>query len=108
MLLSNFVRCESLQNIVKPFVSTLFGSLPLTGDNRVTTAALEALGEICSVIRQDSLPFADQMIPIIIANMHDSTSRKKQEMAIKTLGICVSSTGLVVKPYLQYPQLLPW
>jgi len=108
LLLSNFVRCESLQNIVKPFVSTLFGSLPLTGDNRVTTAALEALGEICSVIRQDCLQFADQMIPIIIVNMHDSTSRRKQEMAVKTLGICVSSTGLVVKPYLQYPQLLPW
>lgn len=108
LLLSNFVRCESLQNIVKPFVSTLFGSLPLTGDNRVTTAALEALGEICSVIRRDCLQFADQMIPIIIVNMHDSTSRRKQEMAVKTLGICVSSTGLVVKPYLQYPQLLPW
>ncbi|KAJ1444136.1 hypothetical protein B484DRAFT_388965, partial [Ochromonadaceae sp. CCMP2298] len=39
--------------------------------------------------------------------MLDSSSFHKQEVAVKTLGQVVSSTGLVVTPYLQYPQLLP-
>ena len=39
--------------------------------------------------------------------MYDPSSRRKQEMAVKTLGQLVSATGQVVKPYLQYPQLLP-
>jgi len=88
-------------------MSTLIVSLPISGDVRLVTASLEAIGDLCMVMRLDILPFMHQLLPIIIHNMHDKSSIKKQEMAVKTLGKFVSATGYVVKPYLQFPQLLP-
>lgn len=108
LLISNFIKCTPLQFIIKPFVSTLLRSLPLNNDVRLTSASLEAIGELCIVMREEILPFANQLLPIIIANMHDNTSVRKQEISVKTLGKLVSATGLAIKPYFQYPQLLPW
>lgn len=53
------------------------------------------------------LPFVDQLLPVLIGNIYDKGSLRKQEMAVRTLGQLVSATGYVVRPYLQYPQLLP-
>eukprot|EP01041_Mallomonas_annulata_P001944 gene1944-3771_t len=108
LMLCNFLRAPSLHRIVKPFMGTLIKSLPISSDVRLTTAGLEALGELCMVMRQETMPFTDQLLPILISNMHDKSSLRKQEMAVRTLGQLVSATGHVVRPYLQYPQLLPW
>lgn len=76
------------------------------GDNRLITAGLEALGELCQVMRQDILPYADILMPLIIANMNEGGTPKKQEMAVRTLGQLVNATGQVVHPYMKYPGLL--
>jgi hypothetical protein len=76
-------------------------------DIRLTTASLEAVGELCMVVREEILPYVAQLLPQIISSMYDPSSRRKQEMAVKTLGQLVSATGQVVRPYMQYPQLLP-
>ena len=47
---------------------------------------MSALGELSLVLKREMLPYADQLLPIIIANMLDSTSYKKQEVAVRTLG----------------------
>ena len=107
MMLCSFLRAPPLHRVVRPFMSTLIQSLPISNDVRLTTAALEAMGELCMVMRQDTLPYVDHLLPIIISNMHDKSSLRKQEMALRTLGQLVSATGHVVRPYLQYPQLLP-
>ena len=102
-----FFRAMPLHRVVTPFVKTLIETLPLEGDVRLVTASMEALGELCAVLRQNMLPYADHLLPIIIMNILDRSSKNKQEVAARTLGQLVSSTGLVVAPYLQYPQLLP-
>ena len=107
LMMCNFLRASPLHSIVKPFVGTLIRTLPLNADIRLTTASLEAIGELCMMVREDVLPYGDQLLPQIISSMYDPSSRRKQEMAVKTLGQLVSATGQVVKPYLQYPQLLP-
>jgi Domain of unknown function (DUF3385) len=107
LMMCNFLRASSLHSIVRPFIGTLIRTLPLSADIRLTTASLEAVGELCMVVREEILPFGDQLLPQIISSMYDPSSRRKQEMAVKTLGQLVSATGQVVKPYLQYPQLLP-
>lgn len=108
LMLCTFLKFPSFQNMVRPFMKTLLATLPLRGDARATTAALEALGELAVVLRQDLLPYAEgDLLPLIISNMLDPSSYRKQEVAVKTLGQFVSATGLVVRPYLQYPQLLP-
>jgi len=107
MMLCNFLKLSKFHVLVRPFMVTLIGTLPLQSDFRATTAALEALGELSIVLQNDILPYVDSLLPIIITNMLDSSSYHKQEVAVRTLGQVVSSTGLVVTPYLHYPQLLP-
>jgi hypothetical protein len=107
LMICNFLRASSLNAIVKPFIGTLIKTLPLNADIRLTTASLEAIGELCMVVREDILPYGDQLLPQIIRCIYDPSSRRKQEMAMKTLGQLVSATGQVVRPYLHYPQLLP-
>ena len=107
LMLCSFLKSPPLHRIVRVFMGTIIYSLPFPADVRLTTASLQALGELCVVMRQDILPFADHLMPIVVLSMQDQSSRKKQEIAIKTMGQFVSATGLVVAPYLQYPQLLP-
>ena len=107
LLLCSFLRAQSLHRVVRVFMETIIYSLPFLTDVRLTTASLQALGELCAVMKHDITPFADHLLPIIILSMEDQTSRRKQEVAIKTLGQFVSGTGLVVIPFLQYPHLLP-
>jgi FKBP12-rapamycin complex-associated protein len=97
LLLSRILRFSSFHSTVKPFVQTLIVSLPLNADVRVVTAALEAFGEMSTVLRVEIVPFIDFMLPVIISNVLDSSSYKKQETAIKTLGQLINSTGLVVR-----------
>jgi phosphatidylinositol kinase/protein kinase (PI-3 family) len=107
LMLCNFLRAQPLQRVVRVFMGTIIFSLPFTTDVRLTTASLQALGELCVVMRQDIASFADHLLPIIVLSMQDQSSRRKQEVAIKTMGQFVSATGLVITPYLEYPQLLP-
>ncbi|KAL3427760.1 phosphatidylinositol 3-kinase tor2 [Phlyctema vagabunda] len=45
-------------------------------------------------------------MPIIIEALQDQSSSAKREAALRTLGQLASSSGYVIKPYLDYPQLL--
>lgn len=72
------------------------------------TAALEAVGELSRVLHTKMLKYVDQLLPILVFHILDSTSsHRKLEAALRALGRFASSTGLVVRPYLDYPQLLP-
>jgi FKBP12-rapamycin complex-associated protein len=107
-MLCNFMKFPKFHFLVKPVMSTVLNSLPLyKNDVRTTTAALETVGELSTVLQYELLPYADTLLPVIITNMFDLSSIRKQEVAVRTLGQYIKSTGLVVRPYLQYPQLLP-
>lgn len=88
MMLCNFLKLSKFHVLVKPFMYTLIGTLPLQSDFRATTAALEALGELSIVLQHEILPYVDNLLPIIITNMLDSSSYHKQQVAVKTLGRC--------------------
>ena len=79
-MICNFLRASPLQSIIKPFVGTLIRTLPLNADIRLTTASLEAVGELCMVVRDDIYPYGDQLLPQIITSMYDNSSKRKQEI----------------------------
>lgn len=107
-MLCNFMKFSKFHFLIRPIMQTLLESLPLRGDDvRATTSALETVGELSLVLQQELTPYADTLLPVIIGNMFDSSSLKKQEVAVRTLGQFSKSTGLAVRPYLLYPQLLP-
>ena len=62
-MMCTFLRASPLRFIVKPFIGTLITTLPLNADIRLTTASLEAVGELCLVVRDEILPYADQLMP---------------------------------------------
>lgn len=69
-MVSRFYRAAPLHVIARPYAGPLIRLLPLEGgDVRLTTAALESVGEVCKVLRQDVAPFSDHLMSIIIANM---------------------------------------
>jgi len=59
------------------------------------------------VMREDMLSYVDQLLPVLIYNMQDGSSVQKQETAVRSLGQLVTATGLVIRPYLRFPDLLP-
>ena len=84
----HFLRVNSLHVIVKSYMKTLVSAVQPTAsyDVRLTTACLEAMGELCMVMRSDMKPFVESLMPVIMSNMYNSTSRRKQETSVRTLG----------------------
>jgi hypothetical protein len=82
VLLCHFLRATSLQMLVKSFMMTLVRAVmpTATHDARLTTAGLEAMGELCMVMRTDITPYVALILPVIISNMYNSASLKKQEV----------------------------
>jgi len=107
-LLVEFLRAEPLHALVRPFMRTLVAALPLSSPKpRLSTVALEALGELCLVMQQEMVPFLPWLMPVLLDAMQDQSSTLKREASLRALGRLVSSTGYVVLPYLEYPRLLP-
>ncbi|KAG7401837.1 phosphatidylinositol kinase- protein kinase tor1 [Phytophthora boehmeriae] len=72
----------------------------------VSKAILATLGDLAEVGAQELTPYLSQLLPDVIDEMRDSSNPQILQVAIKTLGQLVSSTGYVVLPYHEYPELL--
>ncbi|KAK0702845.1 target of rapamycin [Apiosordaria backusii] len=97
------------QELVKPYVNSIAQVLlPKARDPIPSVAAtvLQALGELCTVGGGEMLNYKKDLMPIIIDALQDQSAPVKREAALHTLGQLASNTGYVIKPYLEYPQLL--
>ena len=104
----SFLQGDSLKRLVQPFLPSIIEALPLQGvPPRLASASLEALGELSRVTRQSMNPWIHRLIPHMLETMQDQSSSNKQRTSMKTLGQIASSTGYVITPYVDYPQLLP-
>jgi FKBP12-rapamycin complex-associated protein len=82
--------------------------LPKARDPSAAVAAtiIKAIGELATVGGEDMIPYIDQLMPIILDALQDQSSSAKREAALRTLGQLASNSGYVIKPYIDYPQLL--
>lgn len=97
---------DSLVNpYLKPILSTL---IPRAKDINPSVAAsvIAAIGELSKVGREAIIPFHEQLMKLIIDTLQDQSSAIKRDAALKTLGQLCSSSGYVIDPLLDYPQLL--
>lgn len=90
---------------VKPIVDAL---LPKAKDlsSSVASSAIKCLGELSVVGGEDLKPFIPELMPLILETFQDQSSSYKRDAALKTLGQLASSSGYVIQPLLDYPQLL--
>lgn len=96
-------------NLVKPYLKPILATLvPRARDPNPTVAAsvIAALGELSKVGGEDMKPFFGQLMKLILDTLQDQSSAIKRDAALKTLGQLSSSSGYVIDPLLDYPQLL--
>lgn len=81
--------------------------LSKANDLNPTVAAnvLMCLGELACVGGEDVLPSVPQLMEVVMAKLVDP-SLAKRDAALHTLGQVCSSTGYVVQPLVDHPQLL--
>ncbi|GAO47492.1 hypothetical protein G7K_1698-t1 [Saitoella complicata NRRL Y-17804] len=97
------------QKLIKPYVEPMLKVLlPKARDasSGVASSVLSALGELANVGGEDLLVYIKDLMPLIIDTLHDQSSSVKRDAALKALGQLASSSGYVIDPYLEYPQLL--
>ena len=81
--------------------------LPKANDTNPTVAAnvLTCLGELANVGGEDVTPHVPELMEVIMAQLVDP-ALVKRAAALRTLGQVCSSTGYVVAPLIDHPQLL--
>lgn len=72
----------------------------------MATAVLRTLGEIALVDTVKMNPYMEELVPLIIEILRDQSSVNKRQVALRTLSKLVVSTGQVIQPMLEYPELL--
>jgi len=72
----------------------------------VAANVLMCLGELACVGGESALPHVPELMQIIISRLSDP-SLAKRDSALHTLGQVCSSTGYVIAPLVDHPQLLP-
>jgi serine/threonine-protein kinase mTOR len=100
---------SATQRLIKPYALPMMRVLlQKANDVNPTVAAnvLMCLGELACVGGEDAMPHVPELMQVIISRLSDP-SLIKRDAALHTLGQVCSSTGYVIAPLADYPQLLP-
>ncbi|XP_056399106.1 serine/threonine-protein kinase mTOR isoform X3 [Hyla sarda] len=92
-----------MEPILKALILKLRDPDPNPG---VVTNVLATIGELAQVSGLEMRKWMDELFPIIMDMLQDSSLLAKRQVALWTLGQLVASTGYVVEPYRKYPSLL--
>ncbi|KAM4652055.1 serine/threonine-protein kinase mTOR [Discoglossus pictus] len=92
-----------MEPILKALIMKLRDPDPNPG---VITNVLATIGELAQVSGLEMRKWMDELFPIIMDMLQDSSLLAKRQVALWTLGQLVASTGYVVEPYRKYPSLL--
>ncbi|CUM64043.1 uncharacterized protein PRCAT00001631001 [Priceomyces carsonii] len=103
LLISN--SKELTRPYVKPIVAALLPKAK-SSSSSVASSAITCLGELAVVGGPDLKPFIPQLMDLILDTFQDQSSSYKRDSALNTLGQLASSSGYVIEPLLEYPQLL--
>jgi FKBP12-rapamycin complex-associated protein len=103
------ILISSTADLTKSYTKQIMDALlPQAVSNSpvVSAAAIATIGCLAEVSGELILPFIPQIMPILIETFEDQTSNLKKDASIKTLGQIAGSSGYVIQPLLDYPQLL--
>ncbi|CAN6449978.1 unnamed protein product [Victoria cruziana] len=112
ILLGNLIH--SCERLIHPYIDPIHKALAaklcegtgLNANNGVVTGVLATVGELSRVGGFAMRRYLDQLMPLIVDALLDGAAVVKRRVAVATLGQVVQSTGCVITPYNEYPQLL--
>ncbi|KAK9943789.1 hypothetical protein M0R45_009385 [Rubus argutus] len=107
-LLGCLIRnCERLiLPYIAPIHKALMARLKGVGTNNGISGVLLTVGDLARVGGFAMRKYIPELMPLIIDALLDGAAVTKREVAVATLGQVVQSTGYVITPYDEYPQLL--
>ncbi|KAL5537169.1 TOR1 [Sanghuangporus sanghuang] len=98
---------NAMQRLIKPYaVSMLVALLPKANDPNPTVSAniLACIGELACVGADDVLPLVPRLMETILKRLTDPVPVKR-DAALRALGQVSSSTGYVIQPLVDHPEL---
>ena len=107
LLISHLVNACS--KLIKPYVEPMIEVLlPKASDSGegVASAALRAIGDLATVGGDDMKKYIPKLMQLIILNLQDLSSTLRRSAALRALGQLTRSTGYVIQPYIDHPELL--
>ncbi|CAO2815870.1 unnamed protein product [Amaranthus hypochondriacus] len=92
--------------IHKALVAKLREGSTLSANTGIITGVLTTIGDLARVGGFAMRQYIPELMPLIVDALLDGAAVTKREVAVATLGQVVQSTGYVIAPYNDYPQLL--
>ncbi|KAF9047130.1 phosphatidylinositol 3-kinase [Hymenopellis radicata] len=99
---------SATQRLIKPYaIPILRVLLKKANDTNSTVASnvLNCIGELTCVAGEDTLAYVEEIMQVLTTKLSDP-SLAERDAALHTLGQVCSSTGYVITPLVDYPQLL--
>ncbi len=96
-------------DLIRPYVRPMMKiMLPRLRDSSsgITSCIFEVVGCLAEVRGEDMQIYVDELIPLIIDSLQDSSAASRKEIAFHTLGLLAANTGCVIVPYLRHPRLM--
>lgn len=106
------ILIRSAPRLARPYVSPVLEALirrlthPGGCSSAVAASGLGAIGELSRVGSVLVKEKAEQLFRLAIDGLQDQSSTFRRQIALRTLGQLVESTGFVIKPYFDHPHLL--
>lgn len=72
----------------------------------MAATTIVAIGHLASTGGTVLEPYIPTIMPTIVEALQDLSSLRKRDAALHTLGQLASNSGYVIKPYMDFPQLL--
>uniref|UniRef100_A0A2P2LTC6 Serine/threonine-protein kinase TOR n=2 Tax=Rhizophora mucronata TaxID=61149 RepID=A0A2P2LTC6_RHIMU len=92
--------------IHKALVARLLEGTGVNANNGIISGVLVTVGDLARVGGSAMRQYLPELMPLIVEALLDGAAAAKREVAVATLGQVVQSTGYVITPYNEYPQLL--
>ncbi|KAJ6692351.1 ATAXIA TELANGIECTASIA MUTATED ATM -RELATED [Salix purpurea] len=92
--------------IHKALVARLIEGTGINANNGIISGVLVTVGDLARVGGFAMRQYISELMPLIVEALLDGAAATKREVAVATLGQVVQSTGYVITPYNEYPQLL--
>ncbi|XP_047147730.1 serine/threonine-protein kinase TOR isoform X1 [Vigna umbellata] len=101
-------NCERL---ILPYIAPIHKALvarliDVNSNTGTISGVLVTVGDLARVGGFAMRQYIPELMPLIVEALLDGAAVAKREVAVATLGQVVQSTGYVITPYNEYPQLL--
>ncbi len=101
---------DSSDRLTKPYLTAILKVL-LPGlkerDHRLVSRVVETIGKLEKVGGSEMLPYLPELIKFILHNLSNKSHPIERQVLLRALGQLIRTTGCVIQPYTDYPELLP-